>query len=685
MKEATVAIEDQRFYEHRGVDFQGIGRAAGPGHPPDGADPGRLDDHRAVRQERAARPRAAGPSSRSSARPRSPTSSSATGQGQDPHRVPERRSTSARAPTASRRPPRPTSAGTTRAAATASDRCASELLPWEAAMLAGIIATPTGYDPKINPQDADGAPQPGAPEHGSTRATSPSEEYDQYAHAAAPEADPDPASDRALQGPLLHLLAAPAAGRHATAPARPSAAASRSSRPSTSTFRTRSSRSPTTRLAGARPRPPPSSCSTTPPAGVKAMVGGHRLPDPARSTSPPRATASRARRSSRSRWSPPSSRGISPDQVFTSAPQKHPLQGEGHEARTARQQGRPRALRGQQLRRRVPRVSASLAHRDHLLRQLGLLPARTSQVGPGERRRDTATEDGDPDRPRHPDRCEVLGRRRPVRALQPGADPRRAARPASPRSRWPTPTRPSPHNGQLVSGTMADSAGGPVGIQKVTDSDGQPGRAQRRRDRGRTRSRPSRSSRPSVAATAQDASSHTVVTLGHRRRTPTPATRTSGARPAPPRTTATPGSSAPTRTITVAIWVGHPNSGQADVDRVQRRPRRRRDDPGRASSTTIVYAPTRQHARPSERARRKSRHRRRPQHRAPTPTPATAGPDRDDGGPGRPAPRRPRPRAAHRRRVRRPAGPAPPADLRRGAARAARSRRGRPSAGVGAG
>jgi penicillin-binding protein 1A len=27
MKEATVAIEDQRFYEHRGVDFQGIARA----------------------------------------------------------------------------------------------------------------------------------------------------------------------------------------------------------------------------------------------------------------------------------------------------------------------------------------------------------------------------------------------------------------------------------------------------------------------------------------------------------------------------------------------------------------------------------------------------------------------------------------------------------------------------------
>ena len=27
MKEAVVAIEDERFYEHRGVDFQGIARA----------------------------------------------------------------------------------------------------------------------------------------------------------------------------------------------------------------------------------------------------------------------------------------------------------------------------------------------------------------------------------------------------------------------------------------------------------------------------------------------------------------------------------------------------------------------------------------------------------------------------------------------------------------------------------
>ena len=33
MKNAVVAIEDARFYEHSGVDFQGIGRALVAGHP----------------------------------------------------------------------------------------------------------------------------------------------------------------------------------------------------------------------------------------------------------------------------------------------------------------------------------------------------------------------------------------------------------------------------------------------------------------------------------------------------------------------------------------------------------------------------------------------------------------------------------------------------------------------------
>ena len=39
------------------------------------------------------------------------------------------------------------------------------------------------------------------------------------------------------------------------------------------------------------------------------------------------------------------------------------------------------------------------------------------------------------------------------------------------------------HNGQIVSGTMADSSNGPVAIQKVQDSERQPGRDQQRRPR----------------------------------------------------------------------------------------------------------------------------------------------------------------------------------------------------------
>src|SRR6185503_16081354 len=34
------------------------------------------------------------------------------------------------------------------------DRCASQLLPWEAAMLAGLISNPSGYDPKVAPESA---------------------------------------------------------------------------------------------------------------------------------------------------------------------------------------------------------------------------------------------------------------------------------------------------------------------------------------------------------------------------------------------------------------------------------------------------------------------------------------------------------------------------------------------------
>ena len=77
LKDATVAIEDQRFYKHKGVDYEGIVRAAVKNiiEPQDGA--GRLDDHDAARPQplhRTARERHAATSARS-ARPSSPRSS----------------------------------------------------------------------------------------------------------------------------------------------------------------------------------------------------------------------------------------------------------------------------------------------------------------------------------------------------------------------------------------------------------------------------------------------------------------------------------------------------------------------------------------------------------------------------------------------------------------------------------
>ena len=51
IKQAIVATEDRRFYQHRGVDIRGMARALLGGHPPQERRAGRLDDHAAVRQE----------------------------------------------------------------------------------------------------------------------------------------------------------------------------------------------------------------------------------------------------------------------------------------------------------------------------------------------------------------------------------------------------------------------------------------------------------------------------------------------------------------------------------------------------------------------------------------------------------------------------------------------------------
>ena len=88
MKHAIIAVEDKRFYEHRGVDVHAIVRALLGRRPQQEGRRGRLDDHAAVHQEHLPaqraldRPEAQGGRARLAAR-------AALVEGPDPDRLPE--------------------------------------------------------------------------------------------------------------------------------------------------------------------------------------------------------------------------------------------------------------------------------------------------------------------------------------------------------------------------------------------------------------------------------------------------------------------------------------------------------------------------------------------------------------------------------------------------------------------
>jgi penicillin-binding protein 1A len=153
MKEATVAIEDQRFYEHRGVDYQGIGRAV-------------VQDILSTSTEQGA-----------STITEQFVKNALSAQGS--RTVFQKLREAALAYQLERHWDKDKiltsylneiyfgqgAYGIEEAAKTyfgynhpgcggPEDRCASDLLPWEAAMIAGLISSPTGYDPATNPSAA---------------------------------------------------------------------------------------------------------------------------------------------------------------------------------------------------------------------------------------------------------------------------------------------------------------------------------------------------------------------------------------------------------------------------------------------------------------------------------------------------------------------------------------------------
>jgi penicillin-binding protein 1A len=153
MKEATVAIEDQRFYEHRGVDFQGIGRAIVQDVLSTGSTQGAstITEQFVKNALRAQGSRTVFQKLREAALAyqlerhwdKDKILTEYLNEiyfGEGAYGIEE----AAKTFFGWNHP----------GCGTRQDRCASDLLPWEAAMIAGIISSPTGYDPRTNPNDA---------------------------------------------------------------------------------------------------------------------------------------------------------------------------------------------------------------------------------------------------------------------------------------------------------------------------------------------------------------------------------------------------------------------------------------------------------------------------------------------------------------------------------------------------
>ena len=154
MKEAVVAIEDRRFYEHRGVDFQGIARALYQDVLAGSAQQGgstitqqfvknalEAQDSRTILQK-LREAALAYQLERNWNKDKILTeylNSIYFGEGAYGIEAAAKTYFGTQHP---------------RCGDDGQDSCASQLLPWEAAMLAGIIQSPSAYSPRINPQDA---------------------------------------------------------------------------------------------------------------------------------------------------------------------------------------------------------------------------------------------------------------------------------------------------------------------------------------------------------------------------------------------------------------------------------------------------------------------------------------------------------------------------------------------------
>ena len=229
MRDAVISVEDKRFWTDPGVDIRGFAPGVRRRRLRQ-RTPGCVDDRRSSSSRTRSPRRPTGRSSRSCARRRSPTTSRASGRrtkilteylnsiyfGNGAYGA----ESAARVYFGKRHGYNPNArrAVPGRDAVTPrSARCASRLSPGEAALLAGMVANPSAFNPIAFPERR---PRPArsralatcSAQHSITRA-----QYEQAQQRAAADRQRHRAARGATGGPLLHQLARPADPRRAGA------------------------------------------------------------------------------------------------------------------------------------------------------------------------------------------------------------------------------------------------------------------------------------------------------------------------------------------------------------------------------------------------------------------------------------------------------------------------------------
>ena len=420
MKEAVVAIEDQRFYEHRGVDFQGIARAVWQDILTGSAQQGAST----ITQQFVKNALAA----------------------QDSRTVFQKLREAALAYQLERHWSKDKilteylneiyfgegAYGIEAAAKTYfgydhpgcgetedAEPCASELLPWEAAMLAGIISSPSAYSPaQRTPRTRRSRRNLVLAEHGATQGYITPEEYAEYAEQSRSRdrRDPTPPAENSAAPYFTSWLRQQLVDKYGAGEAFGGGLADHSTLDLELQNQVAGDRR-SRRSAGIGPTASVVVLDNET-GGVLAMVGGYDF------ESAPFNLATNGHRQPGSSFKPFTlvtalEQGRSTDEVFTSAPQEIPFQVKVPR-RTAT------ATRSSTTLFDVSNYddnylgSASIATAHHLLGQLRLLPARH----PGrarERRRDGEAMGIETDLSTE---LRLLDQRRPFASLQPGADPR---------------------------------------------------------------------------------------------------------------------------------------------------------------------------------------------------------------------------------------------------------------------